>query len=89
MTYLSLKTNNTTKHQNQQPITSLPKTQEILIGILIERIYQFLGTNNIIPEKQRDGSKEKSEGILWLQRSIADQQDVVGKLLLKKVIIFT
>lgn len=57
--------------------------------VLNERIYQFLGTNNIIPEKQRDGSKEKkSEGILWLQRSIADRQDV-GKLLLKKITIFT
>lgn len=41
-----------------------------------------------LKSKEMGVKKKKSEGILWLQRSIADRQDV-GKLLLKKITIFT
>ena len=70
--YLPPKSKKTNIHENHRPITCLSTMYKILTSIVIERTYNFLGANNILPSEQK-GSKKK---MLWLQIPVVDHYKI-------------
>lgn len=80
ITYLISKTDDTTStHKIIDQIICLSTTYKIITLILIERMYQFHETDNVIPEMKRVQKR-----LLQLSRSVADEQYVAEKLMFKK-----
>ena len=58
---------------------------KILAPIITERAYNFLDNNNILPTEQKVckrgsyGCKDQLLRVIWLQRSVVDQQNVAGE----------
>ena len=61
ITYLIPKSRETNIPQNYRPITCLSAIYTILISIVTERTYNFLGTNNILPSEQKGCKKGSYE----------------------------
>ena len=59
--YLLPKTNKTNIHKNHRLITCLSTIYKSLTSIVIERTYNFLDANNILPSEQK-GCKKRCYG---------------------------
>ena len=62
--------------KNYRPIACLPTTFKILTSVITDRLYSHLEKEAIMTPEQR-GRKER---LLWMQRSVDDQQCYLRKL---------
>ena len=76
-TYLILKdpSKSSTDPSNYRPITCLPNIWKLLTGILADKIYEHLDSNNLYPEEQK-GCKRNSRG--------CKEQLLIDKLILRQ-----